>query len=228
MLRVREDSDEGCGDPSCSNLANYITIDHGDGTVGLYLHLQYLGAHVEVGDEVVGGDVIGLSGNTGWSTGPHLHLEFRDLYRQSVPIRFEDLRDVSDGSAFNGVEFQVLEQQDVPQGPFEFSSCPPDAYGWMGVTLDEGFPCTLVEADKVYTLSGIEHGDDGEAKAGTWSSDGWSSGCTDSDADGRFAIDMQWPAEAHGAYSYLMVGASKGNCRFPQSWSDSIQVIVHE
>ncbi len=53
---------------------NYVYIEHDDGTIGQYLHLQRDGALVEVGQPVRAGDPIALSGNTGRSTGPHLHF----------------------------------------------------------------------------------------------------------------------------------------------------------
>jgi murein DD-endopeptidase MepM/ murein hydrolase activator NlpD len=61
------------GGEECANDANYVLLDHRDGTATLYMHLDaptvVVGAHVEQGDE------IGLSGSTGWSSGPHLHVQ---------------------------------------------------------------------------------------------------------------------------------------------------------
>ena len=54
---------------------NYIVIDHPNGTQTLYAHLSKVS--VAVGDTVAKGEIIGKSGNTGRSTGPHLHFEVR-------------------------------------------------------------------------------------------------------------------------------------------------------
>ncbi len=51
---------------------NTIILDHGQGIHTVYMHLSQL--HVDCGDSVSKGDVIGLLGSTGRSTGPHLHF----------------------------------------------------------------------------------------------------------------------------------------------------------
>jgi murein DD-endopeptidase MepM/ murein hydrolase activator NlpD len=55
----------------------YVVIDHGGGYSTLYAHMTAGSAAVSVGDFVSQGDTIGRVGNTGWSTGPHLHFEIR-------------------------------------------------------------------------------------------------------------------------------------------------------
>jgi len=58
------------------NLGNRIVIKHKNGEYTAYEHLKYKGVMVRVGQKVRRGQIIGYSGNTGWSTiGPHLHFE---------------------------------------------------------------------------------------------------------------------------------------------------------
>lgn len=64
------------GDRWCSGRrGNYVQIAHPAGRHSRYLHLRPGGATVAVGQQVARGDVIGYSGSTGDSTGPHLHYD---------------------------------------------------------------------------------------------------------------------------------------------------------
>ena len=54
---------------------NYIIIKHDNGLESLYAHLHKI--KIKVGQKVQAGDLIGWGGNTGYSTGPHLHFELR-------------------------------------------------------------------------------------------------------------------------------------------------------
>ena len=55
--------------------SNWVKIRHADGTIAAYSHLTESGALVRIGDSVVAGQPVGLSGNTGNTGGlPHLHF----------------------------------------------------------------------------------------------------------------------------------------------------------
>lgn len=73
--------------------ANAVEVLHADGTIATYAHLRR-GAIVEEGQWVSTGEPVGLSGDTGFSTGPHLHFmvwrRTADLQWTTVPIRFHD------------------------------------------------------------------------------------------------------------------------------------------
>jgi murein DD-endopeptidase MepM/ murein hydrolase activator NlpD len=70
--------------------ANYIRIAHDDGTMAVYAHLKPDGVLTRVGQTVRTGQQIGLSGNTGYTTGPHLHFVVqvnRGMRIESLPFR---------------------------------------------------------------------------------------------------------------------------------------------
>ncbi|MBS0618944.1 MAG: M23 family metallopeptidase [Spirochaetes bacterium] len=66
---------QGGNDPALGPKANYVYVLHSDGSTGRYLHFKHNGVKVRVGQKVRRGQLIGLSGNVGWSTGPHLHFD---------------------------------------------------------------------------------------------------------------------------------------------------------
>ena len=95
VANKEESHSKGCWKGGCGKYANYIVILHDDWTTGEYYHLEKNGVLVEVGDRVVAGQKIGLSGDTGNSALPHLHF---GVYRaapwgkfQSVPVRFSSV-----------------------------------------------------------------------------------------------------------------------------------------
>jgi len=74
--------------------ANSVYILHGDGTFSIYAHLQFKTITVYEGEKVRAGQIIARSGNTGFSTGPHLHFEVISNVNQnwySQPFKFWDV-----------------------------------------------------------------------------------------------------------------------------------------
>lgn len=73
---------------------NYVLIEHDGGYRSAYLHLQqgFQGkVPLAVNDTVESGQLIGYSGNSGWSSGPHLHIEVQEpgetlTFGQTVPF----------------------------------------------------------------------------------------------------------------------------------------------
>ncbi|MBP9206991.1 MAG: phosphodiester glycosidase family protein [Kofleriaceae bacterium] len=94
-------ADTGPGDPcydggpsSCFPYANYVELDHGDGTASIYKHLNRV--DVALGQFVPSGVAVGLSGSTGYSTGPHAHVMRQEacgeaLSCMSVGLAFADV-----------------------------------------------------------------------------------------------------------------------------------------
>ncbi len=82
------------GPSSCFPYANYVALRHGDGSGSIYKHLNRV--DVTVGQFVPRGAVIGLSGSTGYSTGPHAHVMRQELCGtplscESMALSFADV-----------------------------------------------------------------------------------------------------------------------------------------
>ena len=69
-----------------SSYGNYVVVSHGSGNTTLYAHMS--SRSVSVGDYVNQGDVLGITGSTGMSSGPHLHFEITENGTRVNPLNY--------------------------------------------------------------------------------------------------------------------------------------------
>jgi len=90
VVALAEDShDAGCAREECGRLANFVVVLHSDGTTGEYFHLQHGSVQVRIGEHVARGALLAFSGNTGYTTVPHLHF---GVYRTEHGGRTQSLQ----------------------------------------------------------------------------------------------------------------------------------------
>ena len=92
VTAVRNDSEEG--GLKKENLAdgNYIFILHNDGSTAQYWHFKLGGVLVKEGEKIEQGQLIGYSGNTGYSAFPHLHFQVTDANGKEILVRFATVK----------------------------------------------------------------------------------------------------------------------------------------
>ncbi len=92
VVKTKSDSNKVGWGEEFAKYGNHITIVHSDSTFGTYYHLRKNGVAKQVGDRVRRGEFIGYSGNTGYSSGPHLHFAVfkakNEKETASLPIKF--------------------------------------------------------------------------------------------------------------------------------------------
>lgn len=224
VIQVIEHNTGGCPSVACANQSNLIVIDHGDSTFGIYAHLTHNGASVDVGDVVHQGQPIGLSGNTGWSTGPHLHFEVKDIYGQSLPIRFHELANISDGIAFWSASLTSANVQSGQGQNHTHSLCKDGLFLSFGVLLDSDIPCSVAQLDTTYTLQGWTYAQSGLVGVAQYdiSAEQWLYSCYSTNATGWFDISLVFSSVYHDEATYFMVYSTDSNCISYQAWDQSI------
>jgi murein DD-endopeptidase MepM/ murein hydrolase activator NlpD len=92
VVLVEDSHDIGCALVECGQFANFVVLLHDDGTTGEYFHLERGSALVRPGERVERGQPLAQSGNTGFSTAPHLHFGVyrttRDGSTESLAVQF--------------------------------------------------------------------------------------------------------------------------------------------
>jgi hypothetical protein len=93
VMDVEEDFNRGGTDlEKFADKANHVRILHDDGTMALYAHLDLASVSVRPGARVRSGQRIARSGNTGFSSGPHLHFAIQQnvgMKLISIPFKFQ-------------------------------------------------------------------------------------------------------------------------------------------
>jgi murein DD-endopeptidase MepM/ murein hydrolase activator NlpD len=91
VIEVASQYFEASDNPKRTARANVVRILHADGTMALYAHLNWDSIRVRPGQVIERGEYIADSGNTGFSTGPHLHfvvIRNSGLRHESLPVQF--------------------------------------------------------------------------------------------------------------------------------------------
>lgn len=93
VIAVRDDSTEGGADRErFEHCANFVIVRHADGTYANYVHLSPHSVQVKLGRRVAEGTPLAKSGQSGWTTMPHLHFDvYRTIsghLRATQPVRF--------------------------------------------------------------------------------------------------------------------------------------------
>lgn len=117
VVRIEESFFDGDHTPGHEN---HVYVQHADGTVARYAHLTNMGALVQMGESVQQGQQVGLSGDTGNATGPHLHFDvtrsccanapdYNELPAgETLPLSFSNSDPDSSCGMVGGVRYNAL------------------------------------------------------------------------------------------------------------------------
>jgi murein DD-endopeptidase MepM/ murein hydrolase activator NlpD len=112
VVSVKDDSTRGGANRKYEDDANLIIVQHSDGTMAHYCHLKAKSARVKLGDKVRAGEMLALSGNTGFTSGPHLHFAVfkakSGFGRETIPVKFRTA-EASGITLLDGKSYKALD-----------------------------------------------------------------------------------------------------------------------
>ena len=229
---VRSDSNKSCPDPECVDDANYVVVDHGDGTYSSYFHLQHKGVVVEPGQQVCRGQLLGICGDTGYASGPHLHFALIGPQWNTLPVTFREASDDSPGVVLPRQAYESQNERLSTCSDTDYSRLGADAFAHRGILLSESLPLVIEEwEDRRMLVEGTYWGEESHVAIHRRRTDnnGWLEQCVEVDDDGAFSFDIDWPEQIfEPGYYFLMLTGSDENCSAPGwAWAYRVRVRSH-
>lgn len=136
-----------------NGFGNFIIILHERNKATVYAHLSE--RYVLVNQKVRQGDVIGLSGNSGYSTGPHLHFEARERWNDSSshknPVTFLPMMSVDDQGPGASSQDPVESESLLPAGVYRVACEAAFIRTWPGLERDR----MLCQGERVYIFDDV-------------------------------------------------------------------------
>jgi hypothetical protein len=176
----------GGDDISRADEANLVVVDHGGGTFDSYLHLDAGSIVVDVGDTVDSGKLLGKSGNSGYTSGPHLHFSVVDAAMQSLPACFAPDLVPDSGDVVDAVDSPLSDP-----GVFPRSTLSSNVFAGNNVELDNDVLAFVIDGT-VHVEGRVTDGKPGVAVfvAPYGGGNAEDQVFADVDASGAFAVDF--------------------------------------
>ena len=156
ISKITNECSDGANADCGGGYGNYIMIQHVDGNYTLYAHLASGSISLNVGDSVKQGQVIGKVGNSGKSTGPHLHFEIRvggnDISLVQDPLSFVS----AENPRASGTSNDILEWIGAMEGTGPVQGDNYQVYADSGGVLTVGHGITLIYNADQFRAHGIE------------------------------------------------------------------------
>lgn len=112
VVAIESSYRDGGAEPQFRDKANFVRVLQDDGTIANYLHLRYQGVVVTRGATVNTGDLLGYSGNTGYSTEAHLHFDVSKRLsvdrRNTISIQYKTtsgtIKELQTGTSYTAID----------------------------------------------------------------------------------------------------------------------------